>query len=386
MAIQDYTTDRRREQARETSSVRTATIDPVPARIKVVGVGNGGCNCVKRMMRHTVPGMTFAMVNTDNIDLETSDPRVDVIQIGANKARTWGSGGDYQANGGGSDESSEQLRWTLSNTDLVFVTAGMGGGVGTGAAPYVAHLAKEQGALVVGLITAPFSFEGRRRMGLAVAGVDRLRPYVDNLILIHNDRLLNYFDRGAHMAQAFRKADEVVSQGIMGMSESINADQEINVKFADVRSVMNYRGGAFMSIGRGIGSSGPEEAARQAVANPLLDLSFNKATGVLIMIKGGTAGMKLGGVNAARQVVADAVLKDANIFIGVGVDENMGEEVSITLIATGLQRDSMEAAPDPVRIQNYTRFDQSLGGGHDPSLIPGGPSGPDKTIIKGRYP
>ncbi|MCH7737746.1 MAG: cell division FtsZ family protein [Chloroflexi bacterium] len=337
-------------------SVRIGALDRAPARIKVVGVGTSGCNRVKWMMHRAVPGMSFAMVNTNDYGMETNDLSVDVIQIGTNRARVWGSGGGYRAEfDGPSDESSQQLRQSLSNADLVFVTAGMGGGTGTGVAPYVAHLAKEQGALVVGLVTAPFGFEGRRRMGLAVAGVDRLRPHVDNLILIHNDRLLTYFDRNAHMAQAFETADEVVAQAIMGMSELINVPQEVNLELDDVRSIMKCRGRALMAIGRGSGTAGPAEAVRQAFANPLLDLPFDRATGVLMMFKGGAAGMTLGGVNAARQVVADAVQKDATVFMGVGIDERMGEEISLTLIATGLQH--------------------------------AGPDGPDQTeIIKERHP
>lgn len=351
MAIQHFTRNRQRNQSRETWGVRTGDMEQEPALIKVVGVGRGGCERVTRLMRQDVPGMTFAMVNTHSNGMETDDSRVDVIQIGADDARVWGSGGGYLGEIGGQDdspdESSQQLRQSLSDADLVFVTAGMGGGTGTAAAPHVARLAKEQGALVIGLVTAPFGFEGRRRMALANAGIERLRSHVDNLIVIHNDRLLSYIDHNSHMAQAFLKADEVVTQAITDLSEVINAPQQVNLELAGVRYIMEIEGRAVMAIGRGNGAAGPAEAVRQAIANPLLDLSFNDANGVLVMIKGGAAAITLGGVNAARQVLKDTVRKHSHIFIGVGVDETMGEEISVTLIATGLQ----QIGPDgPVEI------------------------------------
>ena len=336
MAIQDYISNRRLDREGRYSPSSAGVLERPPAIIKVIGVGSGGCNSVKRMMHHSVPGTTFAMVNTDNIVLEANAVDVDIIQIGASKARAWGAGVDYTTDDLSSDESTQQLRQSISNADLVFITAGMGGGTGTGAAPYVAHLAKAQGALVVGLVTAPFSFEGRRRMALAVAGVDQLRPYVDNLILVHNDRLLTFVERDAQMIEAFRIADEVVAQGIMGLSNMINVPQEINVDFDDVRSVMGNRGSALMAVGRGNGDTGPFQAARQAVARPLLDLSLENAAGVLVMIKGGAAAMTLGGVNAARKVITAAVREHAKVHIGVGIDDSLGDEVRLTLIATGL--------------------------------------------------
>ena len=193
MAIQDYITNGHHveEEAPEKGPLRVDTDERAPARIKVIGVGGGGCNCVKRMLRHAVPGVTFAMVNTDIKSLVMDDESVDVIQIGEKETRGWGAGGDHKAGARAAEESSSQLRRILADSELVFVTAGMGGGTGTGAAPYVSYLAKEMGALVVGVVTTPFSFEGRRRLGAAMSGVDRLRPYVDNLIMIHNDRLFS---------------------------------------------------------------------------------------------------------------------------------------------------------------------------------------------------
>ncbi|NQW24524.1 MAG: cell division protein FtsZ [SAR202 cluster bacterium] len=376
MAIQDYITNgHHQEEEQQEFRAKFDVNERAPARIKVIGVGGGGCNCVKRMMRHSVPGVSFVMINTDIKALEMDDPTVDVIQIGEKETRGWGAGGDYKAGARAAEESSGQLRRALSNAELVFVTAGMGGGTGTGAAPYVAYLAKEMGALVVGVITTPFSFEGRRRLGQAVAGVDRLRPYVDNLIMIHNDRLLSYVNHDAPMLEAFRTADEVVTQGIMSVSELINVPQEINVDFADVRSIMNNPGGALMAIGKGFGSTGPVEAARQAIANPLLNLSIEKAKGVLFMIKGGAEGLTLGGVNAAGQLIAETVRKDANIFFGMGVDESMGDEVRLTLIATGLQADSLKASNDSAENEqsssNSKGFGASLRGKLKPPRIPG---------------
>ena len=341
MAIQDYIAVRSHGQATKDGSKPHQGHTLETAQIKVVGVGTGGCNSVKRMLHQSIPSMTFAMVNTDDIGMDSGNG-LDVIQIGASKARAWGQSGDYRHEDGSLDDSSMKLRESLSGSNLVFVTAGMGGGTGTGAIPYVAHLAKEQGALVVALVTAPFGFEGRRRMGLAVAGVDQLRPHVDKLILVHNDRLLNLVKRDAQMVQAFRAADEIVAQGIMGVSELINLPQEINVGLEDVCSVMRRSGGALMAVGRGTGSGGPIEAARQAVGNPLLDRSFNMSTDVMVMIKGGPSAMTLEGVTSARNFVAEAVGKDANIFIGVRLDESMDETVSLTIIATGLQRDAAD--------------------------------------------
>jgi len=377
MAIQDYITNGHHveEELEDGAPLRVDTNDRAPARIKVIGVGGGGCNCVKRMLRHAVPGVSFAMVNTDIKSLVMEDESVDVIQIGEKETRGRGAGGDYKAGARAAEESSSQLRRILADSELVFVTAGMGGGTGTGAAPYVAYLAKEMGALVVGVVTTPFSFEGRRRLGSAVAGVDRLRPYVDNLIMIHNDRLLAYVNHDAPMVEAFRTADEVVTQGIMSVSELINVPQEINVDFADVRSIMDNPGGALMAIGKGYGNSGPVEAVRQAIANPLLNLSIDNAKGVLFMVKGGSQALTLGGVNWAGNLIADTVRKDANIFFGMGIDESMGEEVRLTLIATGLNANSLKASQDTAVEKNPTTgnpgFGASLRSKLKPPRIPG---------------
>ena len=311
-----------------------------PARIKVIGVGGGGCNCVRRMSTHYVPGVQYVMVNTDIKSLEHVAQVNEVVQIGAKVTHGWGAGGDIKLGAQAADESSAQLRAALKNSELVFITAGMGGGTGTGAAPVVAHMAKEMGALVVGVVTTPFSFEGSRRIGDAIAGVGRLRPYVDNLIVIHNDRLLKYVDHDSEMIDAFRTADEVVTQGIISVSELINVPGEINVDFADVRSIMYHPGGALMAMGQGTGKMGALEAAKQAIANPLLNLSIKGAEGVLFSVKGGEE-LTLGGVNAAGELISKIVKKRAAIYFGMSIDESLVDSVKLTLIATGLKERDM---------------------------------------------
>jgi len=351
MAIRDYISERHHYQANRglltPDHKRGPELTNAAARIKVVGVGTGGCNTVQRLMDQSVPCLDYTLVNTDRIAMESS-ANVDVIQIGADSARVWNPSADNQTGDDFGDGSAGRLKESVAGADLVIITAGMGGGTGTGAAPYVAHLARQQGALVVAMVTAPFGFEGRRRMGLAVAGVDQLRPCVDNLVLIHNDRLLGLVERNAQMAQAFQAADEVVGQGILAVSESLNQPQEMNVNFNEMSAVMGRRGGALMAVGRGSGNGGPVEAARQAVSNPLLDRSFEMSTGALLMIKGGAGALTMNGVHSARHVIANTLSKEANICVGVRVDESMGESVRLTVIATGLQRDR-ETSPTAKR-------------------------------------
>jgi cell division protein FtsZ len=315
-----------------------------PARIKVVGVGGGGCNCVRRMLSHrVVPGVRFIAVNTDIKALENIREGAEVLPIGERTTRGWGAGGDAKVGAKAAEESSASIRKALKDAEMVFVTAGMGGGTGTGAAPIIASLAKEMGALVVGVVTTPFNFEGKRRLEKAIAGVGQLRPYLDNLIVIHNDRLLQYVNHDAGMLDAFRTADEVVTQGIMSISEVINVPGEINVDFADVKSVMAHPGSALMAIGVGHGQKGPLDAAKQAIANPLLDISIKGAQGVLFVVKGGQE-LTLGGVNAAGELIANTVRKDAEIFFGMSIDRSIGDEVRMTMIATGLKQEGVAGA------------------------------------------
>lgn len=322
-----------------------------PARIKVVGVGGGGCNCVRRMVMDEVPGVKFVMVNTDIKSLEPALPNVDVVQIGARATHGWGAGGDSRMGEKAAEESEADLRAALKNAELVFITSGMGGGTGTGAAPVVASIAKDMGALVVGVVTTPFSFEGSRRIGQAIAGVSRLRPFLDNLIVIHNDRLLRYVDHDAEMLDAFKTADDVVTQGILSVSELINVPGEINVDFADVRTIMGFPGAALMAIGQGRGKMGVVDAARQAMANPLLNMSIKGAQGVLFSVKGGHT-LTLGGVNAAGDLIGRTVKKNASIFFGMSTDEELEDTVKLTLIATGLKENGASGTAFPGKIRS----------------------------------
>lgn len=334
--------------------------DRAPARIKVVGVGGGGCNAVRRMLSQSVNGVRFVMINTDIKSLESAKgPNCELVQIGPRLTRGWGAGGDPGVGEKAAEESSSEIRSALKDAELVFVTAGMGGGTGTGAAPYVAHLAKEKGALVIGVVTSPFSFEGTPRVKAAMAGVTRLRPYVDNLIVIHNDRLLRFVNHEAELLDAFRTADEVVAQGLLSVSELINVPGEINVDYADVKAVMAYPGGALMAIGQGSGREGPLEAARQAMANPLLNMSIEGAKGVLFQIKGGHQ-LTLGGVNAAGELVAKAVSKDAKTFFGMCIDYSMEDNVKLTMIATGLPETSTKEI-DSKYTPKYTQLEEQNG-------------------------
>ena len=327
------------EQLITSKPISRLSVERAPARIKVIGVGGGGCNCVRRMLAHNVPGVEFIVVNTDIKSLESVTHGATVLQIGENLTHGWGAGGESQIGVKAAEESSTLIRKALKNAELVFLTAGMGGGTGTGAAPYVAEMAKSMGALVVGVVTTPFSFEGSRRLNQAISGVSRLRRHVDNLIVIHNDRLLQFVDHEAGMEEAFRTADEVGSQGILSVSELINVPGEINVDFADVQTIMAYPGGALMAMGIGRGNMGALEAARQAITNPLLNLSIKGARGVLFSIKGGDA-LSLGGINAAGELISKTAKKDATIFFGMSIDPSLGDIVKLTLIATGLKQDN----------------------------------------------
>ena len=337
------------EQAHIGQPALSTSCERAPARIMVIGVGGGGCNCVRRMVEHDIRGVKYVMANTDVKSLEPSHPNIEPVLLGPRATRGWGAGGHSGLGERAAEESATDLRTALKNAELVFITSGMGGGTGTGASPYIAQLAKEMGALVVGVLTTPFSFEGRRRIAEARAGVARMRPYVDNIIVIHNDRLLQYVNHDAEMTDAFKTADEVVTQGILSVSELINVPGEINVDYADVRSIMSYPGGALMAIGEGQGRMGPLEAARQAIANPLLNMSIKGAQGVLFSVKGGQE-LTLGGVNAAGQLISKTVKKNASIYFGMLIDHEMDDRVKLTLTATGLkQKGSGLSLTDRVR-------------------------------------
>ena len=296
-------------------------------RIKVVGVGDAGCKCVFRMSKQGVVGVRYLMVNSDIKPPESGNGVTERILV-APLAHT-------KRNELALEESDKRLRNAFDNTDLVLITAGMGGSTGTGFAPRVATMAKESGAFVVGMVTTPFSFEGNRRIGEAIAGVARLRSSVDNLIVIHSDRLLRYVSKDCEIVEAFRKADEVVSQGILGVCELLNEPVEVNVDFAHVRTVLGYPGGALLAVGLGHGRAGLLEAAQHAISNPLLNLSITSAKGILLTVKGGQ-GLTLEGVDATTQMLGRSLKKQARILFGMSVDHTLEDNVHLTLIATGL--------------------------------------------------
>jgi cell division protein FtsZ len=303
------------------------------ATIKVVGVGGGGNNAVNRMISAGLKGVEFISVNTDAQALAVSLCN-HKIQIGAKLTKGLGAGGNPEIGQKAAEESREELVRGLQSADMVFVTAGMGGGTGTGAAPIVAEVARELGALTVGVVTRPFSFEGRKRFQQADLGIENLRSRVDTLITIPNDKLLQVIDKNTSIVDAFRIADDVLRQGVQGISDLIAVPGLINLDFADVKSIMKDTGSALMGIGTASGDNRAVEAARMAISSPLLETSVDGARGVLLNITGGTS-LGLYEVNEAAEIIAQAVDPDANIIFGAVIDESMNEEVRVTVIATG---------------------------------------------------
>lgn len=303
------------------------------AHIKVIGVGGGGSNAVNRMIEAGVQGVEFITVNTDAQALVHSRAPVS-LRIGDKLTKGLGAGGNPQVGSKAAEESSEALFDSLRGSDMIFVTAGMGGGTGTGASPIIAQIAKEVGALTVGVVTKPFEFEGNRRKLIAEQGIAMLKEHVDTLITIPNQRLLQLVDKNTPFLEAFRHADDVLRQGIQGISDLITQTGIINLDFADVKSIMQEAGSALMAIGHGSGEGRMVNAARMAIESPLLEISIDGATGVLYNV---TGGMDLGMVelDEAARVIAEAADPDANIIFGATIDESMGKEVKITLIATG---------------------------------------------------
>ncbi|MEN9213577.1 MAG: cell division protein FtsZ [Thermostichus sp. DG02_3_bins_51] len=316
------------------------------AKIKVVGVGGGGGNAVSRMAASNLTGVEFWSVNTDSQALAQSSI-VNRLQIGQKLTRGLGAGGNPAVGRRAAEESSEELAAALEGADLVFIAAGMGGGTGTGGAPIVAQIAKESGALTVGVVTRPFSFEGKRRTRQAEEGIQALQEAVDTLIVIPNDKLLSVISEQTPVQEAFRVADDVLRQGVQGISDIILIPGMINVDFADVRSVMADAGSALMGIGMGSGKSRAREAALTAVSSPLLESSIEGAKGVLFNITGGLD-LSLHEVHAAAEIIAEAVDPEANIIFGTVQDERMQGEVRVTVIATGFQSGQRAAAPPSV--------------------------------------
>lgn len=305
------------------------------ATLKVIGVGGGGSNAINRMIQERLLGVEFITINTDAQALMRSEAPFS-IRIGENLTKGLGAGGDPAKGEKAARESRDELFEMLNGADMVFITAGMGGGTGTGAAPIVAEVAKEVGALSVAVVTRPFTFEGTKRRMVAEEGIQRLQEHVDTLIVIPNDRLLTITDKRLPLTEAFKMADDVLLQGIQGISELITVAGDINLDFADVKAVMQHAGHALMAIGWGSGEERAAEAARAAITSPLLDISIDGATGVLFNITGDES-LGLHEVNEAAEIIAKAVDPDANIIFGMVIDPRMEGKLKITLIATGFQ-------------------------------------------------
>ena len=302
------------------------------AKIKVFGVGGGGNNAVNRMIEAGVKGVEFLVFNTDRQALKNSNAETK-IQLGEKITKGLGAGANPEIGEQAAEESLDEIREALDGADMVFITAGMGGGTGTGAAPVIADVAKELGLLTVGVVTKPFTFEGRKRAKSAESGINALKGKVDTLVIIPNDRLLSIADKKTSFSQAFEMADDILKQGIQGISDLISVPNLINLDFADVKTIMYDKGIAHMGIGRASGDDRATEAAKLAINSPLLETSIEGAKSVLLNI---TAGSDLGifEVNEAADLIRDCVSEDANIIFGAGIDETLKDEVKITVIAT----------------------------------------------------
>jgi cell division protein FtsZ len=306
------------------------------ARIKVIGVGGGGQNAVNRMIEEGIQGVEFIATNTDAQALTLSRAPTRV-RLGDKLTRGLGAGGDPEVGRKAAEESADELYNVLKGADMVFVTAGMGGGTGTGAAPVVAQVSKECGALTIGVVTRPFTFEGGRRSQAADEGVTKMKEHAHTLISIPNDRLLQLSDKRSSLEDAFRIADDVLRQGIQGISELITVPGLINLDFADVRTIMSEGGAALMAVGRGSGEDRAKSAAEQAISSQLLDITIDGARGVLFNVTGGTS-LTLFEVNQAAAIIRETAHPDVNMIFGAVIEPDMGDEIRVTVIATGFER------------------------------------------------
>jgi cell division protein FtsZ len=308
------------------------------AQIRVIGVGGGGSNAVNRMISEGLQGVEFVAVNTDAQALMLSQAPMG-LRIGDSVTRGLGSGGNPEEGRKAAEESQDEIREVLQGSDMVFVTAGMGGGTGTGAAPVIAEISKEEvKALTIGVVTRPFTFEGAKRSRVADEGIEALKQVVDTLIVIPNDRLLEITEKRVSLKQAFKVADDVLRQGIQGITEVITVPGLINLDFADVRSIMLEGGAALMAVGRATGENRAVEAVQQAISSRLLDITIDGARGILFNITGGES-MTLFEVNEAASIIRETAHPDVNLIFGAVIDESLEEEVSITVIATGFEGD-----------------------------------------------
>jgi cell division protein FtsZ len=309
------------------------------AQIKVVGIGGGGGNAINRMIEEGMSGVDFVSVNTDAQALLLSDCKTRV-RIGDKLTRGLGAGGDPEVGRKAAEESADEMYEVLRGADMVFITCGMGGGTGTGGSPVIAQIARELGALTIGVVTRPFSFEGSRRAQTSGAGIEALKNQVDTLIVIPNDRLLQIVDKRASLNDAFRAADDVLRQGIQGISELITVPGLINLDFADVRTIMSEGGAALMAVGRASGEDRARAAAEAAISSNLLDVTIDGARGILFNVTGGPE-MSLFEVNEAAAIIRETAHPDVNLIFGAVIDENMGDELRITVIATGFEQARM---------------------------------------------
>jgi cell division protein FtsZ len=322
------------------TSNRSSEVQRMPeqegsALIRVVGVGGGGSNAVNRMIEENIAGVDFIAINTDQQALMGSRAKQRVA-IGERTTRGLGSGGDPEVGGKSAQESEEELHAVLQGSDMVFVTAGMGGGTGTGATPIVAKVARDVGALTIGVVTRPFTFEGAQRSRIAETGIEELKEHVDTLIVIPNDRLLEAADKRVSLMDSFRLADDVLRQGIQGISELITVPGLINLDFADVKTIMSLGGAALMAVGTGKGDDRAREAAEQALSSHLLDVTIDGARGILFNVTGGPD-LSLYEINQAASLIRETAHPDVNLIFGAVIDEDMGEEIRITVIATGFE-------------------------------------------------
>jgi cell division protein FtsZ len=316
-------------------------MQPIPqmesfARIKVVGVGGGGSNAVNRMIEEGLSGVEFVAVNTDAQALLLSNAPTRV-RIGDKLTRGLGAGGDPEVGKKAAEESADDLYEVIKGCDMVFITAGIGGGTGTGAAPIIAQIAKEVGSLTIGVVTRPFTFEGAKRSQAAESGISTLKEQVDTLIVIPNDRLLQLADKRASLQEAFRLADDVLRQGIQGISELITVPGLINLDFADVRTIMSEGGAALMAVGCASGEDRARVAAEQSISSHLLDITIDGARGILFNVTGGSE-LSLFEVNQAAAIIKETAHPDVNLIFGAVIDPNMGDELRVTVIATGFER------------------------------------------------
>lgn len=312
------------------------------ATIKVIGVGGAGGNAINRMIEDDVQGVEFIVANTDVQALKNSQAETK-IQLGPKLTKGLGAGANPDVGNKAGQESEEAIAESLQGSDMVFVTAGMGGGTGTGAAPIIAKIAKEQGALTVGVVTRPFTFEGPKRARYAAEGVAKLKEHVDTLVIIANNRLLEIVDKKTPMLEAFQEADNVLRQGVQGISDLITSPGYVNLDFADVKTVMQDQGSALMGIGTANGENRTEEATKKAISSPLLEVSIDGAEQVLLNITGGPD-LSLFEAQAASDIVAQAATSDVNIIFGTSINENLDDSVIVTVIATGIDKKKAQSA------------------------------------------